>query len=201
MTASRRSVAANPLPSRQGLAFRNHGDLAKAELFTVGAIARLLGCASRTATKWIDSGLIRGHRLPGSLDRRVCRDDLLAFCREHGFTRAAEMLGQDPATLLIGCEPEVVASVRGVSAVGAFAAGAAFERHHPSTVVIDCQGIGRSDALHLCRVLLGMNGDGPQRIVVLLADDNPDGRPFADLGATALRRPVTAAVVAKAVTS
>ena len=53
-------------------------------VFTTGQIARVCHVAPRTATKWIDSGVLKGYRLPGSRDRRVTRADLLRFLTEHG---------------------------------------------------------------------------------------------------------------------
>lgn len=51
---------------------------------TTGQIAALCGVAPRTVSKWIDTGLLKGFRLPGSLDRRVMLADLEAFVEAHG---------------------------------------------------------------------------------------------------------------------
>lgn len=56
--------------------------------FTTGQIARRLGVAQRTVTKWIDSGRLIGIRLPGSRDRRVHPVALEQFEKENGFDRA-----------------------------------------------------------------------------------------------------------------
>lgn len=47
--------------------------------YTTGDVARILAVAPRTAAKWIDSGVIPGFRLPGSLDRRVGHDEFAAW--------------------------------------------------------------------------------------------------------------------------
>ncbi len=52
-------------------------------VLTTGIIAKVCGVAPRTATKWIDSGLLKGYRLPGSQDRRVSRAEFERFATEH----------------------------------------------------------------------------------------------------------------------
>lgn len=46
---------------------------------TTGQIARLCEVAPRTVSKWIDSGKLKGYRIPGSLDRRVSPLELKNF--------------------------------------------------------------------------------------------------------------------------
>ena len=58
--------------------------LATCNVLTTGRIARICQTAARTVSKWIDSGALRGYRIPGSEDRRVSKKDLIAFMRLHG---------------------------------------------------------------------------------------------------------------------
>lgn len=53
-------------------------------IYTTGRTAKICRVAARTVSKWIDAGRLKGHRLPGSLDRRVNGAHLLAFMRENG---------------------------------------------------------------------------------------------------------------------
>ncbi|MEM7810560.1 MAG: helix-turn-helix domain-containing protein [Planctomycetota bacterium] len=53
------------------------------DVFTVGEVAHRCQVASRTAAKWIDEGLLKGYRIPGSRFRRVPRESLVRFMREH----------------------------------------------------------------------------------------------------------------------
>ncbi len=46
---------------------------------TTGHVSKLLNVASRTVSKWCDTGKLRSHRLPESKDRRILRPDLIAF--------------------------------------------------------------------------------------------------------------------------
>lgn len=49
------------------------------ENLTTGEISQILGVSTRTVSKWIDSGDIKGFKLPGSGDRRVSRSELIRF--------------------------------------------------------------------------------------------------------------------------
>lgn len=53
-------------------------------VWTTGQIAKLVHCSPRTASKWIDSGKLKGLQLPGSKHRRVARADLIAFLKQQG---------------------------------------------------------------------------------------------------------------------
>lgn len=53
------------------------------ESFTTGQVAKLLRVSPRTVGKWMDKGMLTGHRIPGSDHRRFMRADLAAFVAEH----------------------------------------------------------------------------------------------------------------------
>lgn len=55
---------------------------------TTGQVAKRLGVSMRIVCKWIDSGVLRGMRLPVSKDRRVHPQALAEFEKAHGFDRA-----------------------------------------------------------------------------------------------------------------
>lgn len=55
------------------------------KLFTTGDVARICKVAPRTVSKWFDSGLLKGWRIPGgSRDRRIPENRLREFLAEHG---------------------------------------------------------------------------------------------------------------------
>jgi hypothetical protein len=47
----------------------------------------MLGAARRTVAGWIDSGKLKGYRIPGSKDRRTHEEWVNEFCDEHGIPR------------------------------------------------------------------------------------------------------------------
>lgn len=55
---------------------------------TTGQVAKRLGVAAKTVSKWVDSGAMRGIRLPFSKDRRVHPQALAEFEKLHGYDRA-----------------------------------------------------------------------------------------------------------------
>ena len=58
--------------------------LSERTILTTGDVARICHVSSRTVCKWIDSGRLQGYRIPGSLNRRVCRVRLAEFLQENG---------------------------------------------------------------------------------------------------------------------
>ncbi len=47
-------------------------------------ICAVAGVSTRTVTMWIDKGLLKGFRVPGSKHRRVLRTDWVAFANQYG---------------------------------------------------------------------------------------------------------------------
>ena len=64
------------------------------KVFTTGQVAKICKVAPRTVSKWFDSGRLRGYRIPGSQDRRIPREHLVRFLKEHGMPLGE--LGFDP---------------------------------------------------------------------------------------------------------
>ena len=59
-----------------------HGGAMK--VYTTGDVAGICKVAMRTVHGWIDSGKLKGYKLPGSTARRVTHAQLERFMREHG---------------------------------------------------------------------------------------------------------------------
>lgn len=93
-TASlRRKHATNPAKAKR-LEYARASGLGS-KVFTTGQVARLLCVAPRTVSKWFDTGLIAGYRIPGSgvePDRRITRDALLEFVKRNGLPMPPELL-------------------------------------------------------------------------------------------------------------
>ena len=56
------------------------------DTFTTGQVALLTGVAPRTVSKWFDTGVLKGYRIPLSLDRRIPRHALVEFLIVHGMS-------------------------------------------------------------------------------------------------------------------
>jgi excisionase family DNA binding protein len=63
------------------------------QVFTTGQVARMLNVHARTVSKWFDAGRLRGYRVPGSQDRRIPREALVAFLTDHGIGLPPDLTG------------------------------------------------------------------------------------------------------------
>src|SRR5262249_57135198 len=52
--------------------------------FTATEAAKLVRVAPQTVRRWLDSGRLRGDRAPDSAERRILREDLIQFMKQHG---------------------------------------------------------------------------------------------------------------------
>lgn len=52
-------------------------------VFTISEVAKLTGTTPRNASRWFDTGRLRGYRIPGKEDRRVPKERLLEFVRDY----------------------------------------------------------------------------------------------------------------------
>lgn len=85
MSFLRTTSMSNKARSRVPLDFK--GDM-NVRWMTTGQVAKYFGVAPGTVTKWIDSGMIAGMRLPGSKDRRVHPAAVHEFEERMGFAKA-----------------------------------------------------------------------------------------------------------------
>lgn len=53
------------------------------DVYRGGEIAKIFAVAPRTVSGWIDTGMLKGYRLPGSLDRRVVHGELVKFALKY----------------------------------------------------------------------------------------------------------------------
>ncbi len=112
------------------------------DILTTGEVARICKVAPRTVSKWFDSGELGGYRIPGSKDRRIPRDELLAFMDKHGIPRnGLRSYKQRALVVSIGgssnADLEQVLAEHNFevhSADSAFAAGVLAERFKPQII-------------------------------------------------------------------
>ncbi len=149
-------------------------------IFTTGQVAKICKVAPRTVSKWFDSGRLRGYRIPGSQDRRIPREHLIRFLKEHGMPLGEledEAMGK---LLVVGADGQVRASLDEMLgqddykieiAASGFEAGIQAESLHPDCVVIDFA-MGANEALMIAQNLK-KNGEYADTVLVgLLSDDD-----------------------------
>ena len=66
------------------------------KVYTTGQVAKMAEVAPRTVSKWFDSGKLEGYRLPGSQDRRIPKENLVKFFKEHGMPIPDELKDEAP---------------------------------------------------------------------------------------------------------
>jgi len=65
------------------------------KIYTTGQLSKLCRVSCRTVAKWIDSGKLKGYRLPCSMDRRVTEPNLVSFLAENGMPTIEEYEEED----------------------------------------------------------------------------------------------------------
>lgn len=181
------------------------GEPAMRTIFTTGQVAKICKVAPRTVSKWFDSGRLRGYRIPGSQDRRIPREHLIRFLKEHGMPLGEledEAMGK---LLLVGVDPNVRGQILDLmppedykieSAASGFEAGIQAESLHPDCVVIDF-GMGRHEATLIAHNLRKNNEYADAVLVALLSDDDTasgfDRTPFNET----FRKPFDSALLAE----
>jgi excisionase family DNA binding protein len=131
---------------------------AHVKVFTVSQVAKICRVADRTVIRWFDSGRLKGYTIPGSSDRRIPREYLIKFLKEHGMPLgelddalidvliiSKDQIFIENARRELPTERSFVASV----ATTGFAAGILVGRECPDCIVIDFS-IGHAEALGIC---------------------------------------------------
>ena len=150
------------------------------KVFTTGQVAKICKVAPRTVSKWFDSGRLRGYRIPGSQDRRIPREHLIKFLKEHGMPLGELEEEGWHKILIIGAEKLFVDRVQELLpededykyelANSGFEAGIQAESFHPDSIIVDLA-MGRSEALQIAQNLR-RNPQYEQTLIVALASED-----------------------------
>ena len=156
------------------------------KVFTTGQVAKICKVAPRTVSKWFDSGRLRGYRIPGSQDRRIPREQLIKFLKEHGMPLGELEEEGWHKILIIGAEQLFIERLQELLpededykyeiAQSGFEAGIMAESFHPDTIVIDLA-LGRSEAIQITSNLR-KNPAYEQTLIIAMASEdeaNPEG--------------------------
>jgi excisionase family DNA binding protein len=151
-------------------------------VFSTGQVAKICKVAPRTVSKWFDSGRLKGYKIPGSPDRRIPREYLIKFLKEHGMplgdledkTMAKVLIVASDQVLIKNLQRELPTEKRFKVAVAAsrFEAGIQAESFHPDCIIVDFS-IGTAEALKICQTLRKQADLADTILIALLtADDN-----------------------------
>ncbi len=150
------------------------------KVFTTGQVAKICKVAPRTVSKWFDSGRLKGYRIPGSQDRRIPREYLIRFLKEHGMplgeledeTMAKVLIVAQDQALMENLKRELPESkaFKVATAASGFDAGIQAESFHPDAIIVDFS-IGTTEALQICQNLRRNNEFAEIVLIALLPDD------------------------------
>ena len=131
------------------------------EVYTTGEVAKICQVAPRTVATWVDSGQLKGFRLPGRQDRRIPRRYLLKFMTENKMPLSL-VDELDPQHLLIVTSDDALTSqlmsqlsktIETISVITSFEAGIQLAARRPLMLIVDFpNGIG--GAYNLCQRML-----------------------------------------------
>ncbi len=150
------------------------------KVLTTGQAAKICKVAPRTVSKWFDSGRLKGYRLPDSNDRRIPREYLIEFLKEHGMP-LGELEDEHMAKVLIVAQDQMLIenlrrelplerSFKVQLATSGFDAGIQTESFHPDCIVVDFA-IGQMEALQICQNLRRNSELAEVILMALIPDD------------------------------
>jgi two-component system response regulator RpaA len=158
-------------------------------------------------SKWFDSGRLRGYRIPGSQDRRIPREHLIRFLKEHGMPLGELEEEGWHKILIIGAERLFIDRVKELLpddedyryevANSGFEAGIQAHSFHPDTIVIDLA-MGRSEAIQIAQNLRRDLAYEATLIIALASEDEAAPEGLSQYGySEAFKKPFDVALLAE----
>jgi len=177
------------------------------KVFTTGQVAKICKVAPRTVSKWFDSGRLRGYRIPGSQDRRIPRENLIRFLKEHGMPLGELEEEGWHKILIIGAEKAFIDKMKNQLpeddefrfevANSGFEAGIQAESFHPDTIIIDLA-MGRSEGIQIAQNLRRNSAYEETLILALALEDEANPDSLKSLGFNdAFKKPFDVALLSK----
>ena len=150
-------------------------NLFEKDVLTTGEVAKICNVASRTVSKWFDSGQLRGYRIPGSKDRRIPVSSLIKFMKSHGIPMDGLMSGST-RVMIIDADEDVVSQLQVIlseqtnlevrSAKNPFSAGIECERFRPHVLLLDIHLVG-ADGKEICRALMDYDDHQMTKVIAM----------------------------------
>ena len=181
------------------------------KVFTTGQVAKICKVAPRTVSKWFDSGRLRGYRIPGSQDRRIPREHLIKFLKEHGMPLGELEEEGWHKILIIGAEKLFIDRLKELLpeddeykyevANSGFEAGTAAQSFHPDTIVIDLS-MGRTEGLQIAQNMRRIPQFELTLIVALASEDEASPESLTNFGFNeAFKKPFDVALLGERIQS
>lgn len=153
------------------------------KVFTTGQVAKICKVAPRTVSKWFDSGRLVGYRIPGSQDRRIPREHLIRFLKEHQMPLGELEEEAYIKVLIVGTDRMLIDTLKELLpekddfkvqvAHSGFEAGIQAESLHPDAIILDLA-MGRSEGIQIAANLRRNTTYDDCILVALAAEDEED---------------------------
>ncbi len=164
------------------------------EVFTTGEVAEICKVSQQTVIRCFDNGRLTGFRVPGSKFRRIPRDSLIRFMKEHGIP-LEELESGRKRVLVVDDDPWIVEMIVELlerdgrfecqTASTGFDAGVKTKAFRPDILILDymlpdingnavCQTIRADPALQHVKIIIvsgAVNREDVQRLLDAGADD------------------------------
>jgi len=154
------------------------GLMARKRNLSTFAVASLLEVDPGSVVNWVDEGMLKAHRTPGG-HRRVAREDLLAFLREHKMPIPKQLRASPVRVVVVDDEPDMASMM--ARAIGAahpeyeiaeandgFQAGALIATACPDVVVLDLRMPGM-DGFEVCRMIKSREDTSRAAVIAVTA--------------------------------
>jgi excisionase family DNA binding protein len=168
----------------------NNGPIPLKNVFTTGEVADICNLSQQTVIRCFDNGRLRGYRVPGSRFRRIPRDALIQFMKEHKIPLDHLELGKT-RVLVVDDDPAIVEMVVELlerdgrfevqTAATGFDAGLMTREFRPDAIVLDyllpdingnavCRSIRNDQSLRDVKIILVSGVIDREHVDQLLAD-------------------------------
>jgi excisionase family DNA binding protein len=170
-------------------------------VFTTGEVADICKLSQQTVIRCFDSGRLRGYRVPGSRFRRIPRDALIQFMKEHNIPLDQLEMGKT-RVLVVDDDPAIVEMLVELlerdgrfevqTAATGFDAGLKTREFRPDAIVLDfmlpdingnavCRSIRSDESLRDVKIIIVSGVIDREHVDRLLADGADDfiQKPFS----------------------
>jgi excisionase family DNA binding protein len=153
------------------------------DVLTTGEVAKICNVAPRTVSKWFDTGVLKGYRIPGSKDRRIPVSQLMRFMKEHGIPFDGISSGKT-RILIVDDEQEIVDALQKAlseqanyevrTATNGFQAGLEADRFKPHVMLLDVH-LGEADVRNIANMVRG-DDDLQMTKIIAMSGKMTDGQ-------------------------
>lgn len=166
---------------------------------TSGEIASYCDVNLRTVIRWIESGKLKGFKLPGRGNNRILVEDFIEFLERHDMPIPDALKGiASPSVLIVDDEMPVAKSIQRVArragfdsyiATGGFQAGIMLSQYEPKVMTLDLSMPGM-DGYSVIEFTREQNKYKDLKIIVISALDDISLERALEIGADAtLQKP------------